>query len=107
MKTYYVYILANEARVLYTGVTSDLLRRLTEHRQKLLPGYTAAKGIARLVHFAETSDVHAALEREKQVKSWTRRRRIELIEQSNPEWRDLAAEWFEAPLASRAGSGLP
>ncbi len=94
MRSYYVYLLASEERKLYTGVTSDLVRRVYTHREKLIPGYTTRHGIARLVYFEETPDVRAAIEREKQIKGWTRRRRVELIERTNPRWDDLAASWF-------------
>ena len=88
---YYVYILSNNANVaIYTGVTNDLLRRVYEHRQGQDPNsFTARCGIHKLVFFEATTDVYAAISREKQIKSWSRKRKNDLIEQSNPEWRDL------------------
>ena len=91
---YYVYILANDTNVaIYTGVTNDLIRRVYEHRQMLdRNSYTARYQIHKLVFFEETSDVYAAISREKQIKSWNRKRKNALIEASNPEWRDLYPE---------------
>jgi putative endonuclease len=91
-RTYFVYILASESRQLYVGVTNDLERRLPEHRAGVGQGYAFRRDITRLVHFEVTSDVLAAIAREKEVKSWTRAKRLALIEQANPEWRDLAAD---------------
>lgn len=91
-RTYFVYILASESRQLHVGVTNDLERRLPEHRAGVGQGYAFRHGITRLVHFEVTNDVRAAIAREKQVKSWTRAKRLALFEQANPEWRDLAAD---------------
>jgi putative endonuclease len=88
---YYVYILANRARTIYTGVTNDLGRRLLEHKQRAVPGFAAKYGLDRLVYFEESDDVHAALMREKQIKAWTRARRVALIVSLNPEWDDLSS----------------
>ena len=89
-RTYYVYILASESRMLYVGITNDLMRRLGEHKSGIYDGYAFQHGITRLVHFEQTNDVLAAIAREKQVKSWRRMKRLELIEQDNPNWRDLS-----------------
>ena len=88
---YYVYILANATNVaIYTGVTKDLVRRVYEHRNHLDPNsYTAKYNIHKLVHFETTSDVKAAIEREKQIKSWSRARKNRLVESMNPKWEDL------------------
>ena len=95
MKRYYVYIMTNRSWTLYTGVTSNLQRRVYEHRQKPVPCFTSKYNITRLVYFEETSDVHAALAREKQIKGWLRAKKIALIESVNPEWKDLSREWGE------------
>lgn len=95
MNQYYVYILTNRSRTLYTGVTNDLTRRVYEHKQKLLPGFTEKYNISRLVYFEETSDVRDAIAREKQIKGWTRAKKIALIESINPEWKDLSDGWYE------------
>src|SRR6266849_3907748 len=95
MKQYYVYIMTNKSRTLYTGVTNDLKRRVYEHKQKLVPGFTNKYHITRLVYFEETSDVRSAIEREKQFKGWLRAKKIALIESVNPKWADLSAEWYK------------
>lgn len=88
---YYVYILSNKyCNVLYTGVTSDLPRRVYEHKNHLDPdSFTSKYNVTRLVYFEETSDVKAAIEREKQIKSWNRNRKTALIMDKNPQWIDL------------------
>ena len=88
---YYVYILTNKHHtVLYTGVTNDLIRRVYEHKNHLDKGsFTAKYKVTKLVYFEDTSDVRAALEREKQIKSWSRDRKTDLIFQMNPHWVDL------------------
>lgn len=88
---YYVYILTNKTnRVLYTGVTGNLIRRMYEHKQHLDPdSFTSKYNVTKLVYFEETSDVKAALEREKQIKSWKRDRKMALIMESNPRMLDL------------------
>ena len=89
--TYYVYILANATNtVVYTGVTSNLIRRIYEHREEADPkSFNAQYHVHRLVYFEETCDVHAALEREKQIKGWNRARKNKLVEKKNPDWEDL------------------
>ena len=88
---YYVYILTNKHHtVLYTGVTNDLIRRVYEHKNHLDKGsFTAKYKVTKLVYFEETSDVRAALEREKQIKSWSRDRKTDLVFETNPHWMDL------------------
>ena len=86
---YYVYILASRWRVLYVGVTNDLVRRMHEHRSRQFPGFTRKYHVTRLVHFEHTSDVAAAIAREKVLKGWRRSRKIELIERGNPGWEEL------------------
>ncbi len=95
VKQYYVYIMASRSRTLYTGVTNDLERRVYQHKQKLVPGFTAKYKIERLVHFESTEDVHTAISREKQIKGWTRNKKVALIDSVNPTWNDLSASWFE------------
>ena len=88
---YYVYILTNKNHtVLYTGVTRDLIRRVYEHKNNSDPNsFTAKYKVHKLVYFEETNDVKAAIEREKQIKSWSRRRKTDLIFNVNPHWIDL------------------
>lgn len=96
-RNYSVYILASESRELYVGVTNNLERRLAEHRAGSYGGYAFDHGITQLVHFEVTTNVRAAIAREKQVKSWRRAKRLELIEQGNPTWKDLGAGRASAP----------
>jgi len=93
MGQYYVYIVANENRTTYTGVTNDLPRRVAEHKSGGVPGFTARYGLMRLVYFESTADVLAAIAREKQIKSWTRAKRLALIASMNPEWDGLSSLW--------------
>ena len=91
----YVYILANDTNVcLYTGVTNDLERRLYEHKHELDPkSFTAKYHVHKLVFYEETPDPYAAVSREKQIKSWSRKRKNRLIESMNPSWDDLLKSW--------------
>ena len=94
MKQYYVYLLTNKGNtVLYTGMTNDLQRRLYEHRKGPVESFTKQYHVHKLVYFETTPDVRAAIEREKQIKSWSRKRKDALIATMNPEWVDLSAEW--------------
>jgi len=92
MRTYYVYIVASLNRTLYIGVTSDLLRRIHEHKTKQVQGFTAKYDVSILVYYEQTNDVRAAIEREKQLKGWRRSKKLELINSFNPEWKDLYLE---------------
>ncbi len=91
MRPYYIYIMASRSRVLYTGVTNDLARRVNEHKQGLFSGFTSKYRVTRLVYFEEFADIRDAIAREKEVKDWRRSRRVRLIENRNPTWEDLAA----------------
>ncbi len=95
MKSYYVYIMTNKSKTLYTGVTNNLERRVYEHKNKLVPGFTNKYNITKLVYYEETNDVQAALAREKQIKGWLRSKKIALIESENPEWKDPSREWYD------------
>ena len=88
---YYVYILANNTRTtIYTGATNDLIRRVYEHKQHSDPtSFTAKYDVTRLVYFDSTPDVRSAIQREKQIKGWNRKRKNELISGMNPTWKDL------------------
>jgi putative endonuclease len=101
MKQYWVYMMTNQSRTLYTGITNDLVRRVYEHKNKLVPGFTAKYNMTRLVYFEETCDIQAAIAREKQIKGWLRSKKISLIESMNPKWEDLSASWYQqAPFQS-------
>jgi putative endonuclease len=94
MTQHYVYIMASASRVLYVGVTSNLHRRVWEHKQKRIDGFTKRYNITRLVYYEETSDIRAAIEREKQIKGWLRAKKVALIESVNPGWSDLSEGWY-------------
>ena len=88
---YYVYLLTNwNNKVLYTGVTNDLARRLYEHKNGLAEGFTKKYHVHKLVYFEATTDVRAAIAREKQIKGGTRKKKDALVQSGNPEWEDLA-----------------
>ena len=88
---YYVYILANNTRTtIYTGITNDLIRRVYEHKHHADPdSFTAKYDVHKLVYYEYTTDVRAAIEREKQLKGWNRARKNKLVESRNPSWQDL------------------
>ncbi len=93
-RQFFVYILASLSRTLYTGVTRDLLRRVYEHQEGLVEGFTKRYRVTRLVYFEQTLSARSAFARERQVKRWLREKKIRLIESTNPEWLDLARDWF-------------
>lgn len=93
MKQDYVYIMTNRSGTLYTGVTNDLARRVCEHKEGTGSRFTAKYRLTRLRYFEETRNVQAALAREKQLKSWTRAQKLELIASVNAKWVDLSADW--------------
>ena len=89
-KYYYVYILTNKNNnVLYTGVTNNLLKRIDEHRRKLVKGFTSKYNVNKLVYYEETQIINGAIMREKQIKGYVRSKKIKLIESKNPKWEDL------------------
>jgi len=92
--SYYVYILTNQRNTtLYTGISNNILRRTYEHKQKQNPkSFTSKYNINKLVHYEEFDDIGQAIQREKQIKSWSREKKAALINQNNPEWRDLYDE---------------
>ncbi len=93
--TYYVYILSSKGNTLYTGMTNDLARRLQQHKTGQGGTFTRRYSIGRLVYYEEYGDVYDALAREKQIKGWTRARKLELVETLNPKFEDLSTGWFE------------
>ena len=97
-RTYFTYILASRSRTLYTGITSDLMRRAFEHKQKKHEGFSARYNCNWLVWFCRFSDVSEAIQREKELKGWTRAKKIALIESTNPTWEDLGASWYPHPV---------
>jgi len=105
MFDYYVYILTNKQKTLYIGITNSLERRMYEHRMKLIDGFTKKYNLTRLVHYEHTNDIDYAILREKQLKGWLRQKKVDLIEQGNPEWKDLSEEWFQETLDPSLRSG--
>jgi len=102
--SYYVYILSNDAKTLYTGVTGDLYRRIWQHRAGTGSTFTSKHQLAKLVWFGETDDVTIAIAREKQIKNWRRKWKLDLIESENPEWLDLADDWYGVVRYSESSS---
>ena len=96
MKNYYVYIITNFTNsTLYIGVTNNLERRLYEHKNKLVDGFSKRYNLNKLVYFEETTNIEKAIEREKQLKSWKRDKKESLIKNMNPTWKDLSEEWYK------------
>ncbi|ERT07298.1 GIY-YIG catalytic domain protein [Lyngbya aestuarii BL J] len=87
--------MTNKSKTLYTGVTNDRIRRVYEHKNKLIPGFTQKYNITLLVYYEETPDISAAIAREKQIKGWLRQKKIDLIESVNPNWQDLSLKWYD------------
>ena len=89
-RSYYVYILASESGVLYTGMTNNLVRRVWQHKKGEVPGFTQRYNVKKLVWFESHANPTSAIEREKQIKDWRRAKRVALIEAKNPQWQDLS-----------------
>jgi putative endonuclease len=93
-RTFYVYITASRSRTLYIGVTSNIEHRISEHREKKHQGFSATYNCNRLVWLERFTNPTTAIAREKQLKGWTRAKKIALIEQTNPSWQDLSEGWY-------------
>jgi len=95
MKEYYVYMMASKRNgTIYTGVTSNILKRVYEHKNNIFKGFTAKYSVHQLVYFENHNDIRFAIEREKKIKGWSRKKKLSLIESKNPKWSDLSEEWF-------------
>ncbi|EKD58460.1 MAG: hypothetical protein ACD_56C00119G0007 [uncultured bacterium] len=95
-KFYYVYVLASHRNgTLYIGVTDNLIKRSWEHKNETVESFTKKYKVSRLVYYESTNDINSALLREKQLKKWNRKWKLELIEKENPDWIDLAAEYYK------------
>jgi len=95
MKQYYVYILASKRNgTLYTGLTNDLLRRVYEHKNDIIEGFTKKYSVHNLVYYERHNDINRAINREKQIKKWERQWKINLIQKTNPQWKDLYYELY-------------
>ena len=104
MRTYHVYIMASASRVLYTGVTNDIQRRVSEHSDKRVPGFSARYTVRELVYFEPFGDINEAIQREKTLKHYVRDWKINLIERDNPNWADLYPALLALPGNSEAGT---
>jgi len=102
-RRYYVYMIANATRILYTGMTNGLSRRVWEHKEKATVGFTNNFHVCRLVFWESFDDVRKAINREKQIKGWRREKKIKLIEDMNPNWHDLSDGWYERPKGLGVG----
>ena len=103
-KNYYTYILASKRNgTLYIGVTNDLVRRVHEHKNHIIKGFTERYNVNMLVYFEQTADIREALQREKQLKKWNRKWKLELIEKLNPEWEDLSKDWIPDQVGDDKG----
>ena len=100
--TFSVYIVANAARNLYTGMTNNLEKRVFQHKNKELEGYTSHWNICRLVHSESFDDVRTAIDREKEIKGWRRAKKIKLIESKNRNWHDLSEGWRGEPSSAKS-----
>ena len=94
-RTYFVYVMTNRSKILYTGITGNLIQRVRLHKAGVGSRFTSRYRVDRLVYFERYQDVHKAIEREKEIKGWLRVKKIALIVTVNPAWRDLSVEWFE------------
>ncbi|MEW6527686.1 MAG: GIY-YIG nuclease family protein [Spirochaetota bacterium] len=99
---FYVYILTNwNNKVMYIGITNDLRRRMYEHKNKMLDGFTKKYNVNKLVYYEYTKDVHMAITREKEIKKWRREKKNNLVMSINPEWKDLTEDWEDFSLRSK------
>ena len=105
MRNYYVYILTNKSGTLYVGMTNNLERRVYQHRNQLIAGFTRRYDMTRLVYYETANDARTAIEREKQIKGWLRRKKIELIQDMNPHWLALAESWYTEGQTLRSAQG--
>ena len=95
MKTFYFYIMASESGTLYIGVTSNIKKRVWEHKNHLVPGFTDKYMIEKLLYFETIGDAISAINREKQIKKWRRQKKVKLIDSENPNWSDLSQDWYD------------
>ena len=92
---YYVYIMTNKSRTLYVGMTNNIKKRVYEHKKKLIEGFTKKYNINQLLYFETFGDSNSAIDREKTIKGWLRNKKIELLNQTNPHWKDLSHDWYD------------
>ncbi len=92
---YYVYIMTNKSGTLYVGMTNNIKKRIYEHKNKLILGFTKKYNIDRLIYFEMFGDVYSAIAREKTIKGWLRKKKIDLVNSTNPDWKDLSFDWYD------------
>ena len=93
-KTYYIYLVTNwNNKVLYTGVTNNLERRIYQHKNKLIEGFTEKYNVNKLVYFEQSTDINSAITREKEITKWRREKKNKLVENTNKSWEDLSEQW--------------
>lgn len=95
MKNYYVYIMSSKTGTLYIGMTNDIKKRVYQHKNHLIPGFTNKYNIDRLLYVERVSDPISAISREKQIKKWRREKKVAIIDSMNPDWKDLSDGWYE------------
>jgi len=91
---YYVYIMTNKSGTLYTGLTNNIKERVFQHKNKLVEGFTKKYNINKLIYFETFGDIYSAIAREKTIKGWLRKKKVELIKTTNPDWEDLSQDWY-------------
>ena len=94
-KTFYIYIMASKTGTLYVGVTDNVKRRVYEHKNHLIPGFTNKYKVERLLYVETINGPLSAIKREKQIKAWRREKKVLLIDSINPQWNDLSLDWYE------------
>ena len=92
---YYVYIMTNKSETLYVGMTNNIKKRVYEHKNKIIDGFTKKYNIRRLLYFETFGDSNSAIAREKTIKGWLRKKKIELLSKTNPHWKDLSEDWYD------------
>ena len=95
MTNYYIYIMSSQSGTLYVGMTNDIKKRVYQHKNHLIPGFTDKYNVDRLLYIETTSDSISAIRREKQLKRWRREKKVTLIDSQNPDWKDLSDDWYE------------
>ena len=94
-KTFYIYIIASKSGTLYVGITNNIQRRVLEHKNHLVPGFTDKYSIDRLLYIETFANPASAINREKQIKAWRREKKVKLIDSQNPAWKDLSEGWYD------------
>ena len=103
-RCYFVYFMSNESKMLYVGVSNDLMKRVSQHKSKHIPGFTQKYNLYKLVYFEQFGDIRAAIAREKEIKGWLRSKKVALIVTENPHWKDLAESWFKRPSKTKTST---